>query len=104
MPSHIPYLGPAGISRIIDEMEKTQLGRGLVRSAVAKSQRAEHAELLNELNQMRPSDLETIGVALSRIERQKDLQAARLALTQLRLNAADQQRDLHEVRHLLTGR
>ena len=26
MPSHIPYLGPAGISRIIDEMEKTQLG------------------------------------------------------------------------------
>ena len=101
---NLPYLGPAGTSRIIDEMEKTQLGRGLVRNAVAKTALAERADMLRELNQMAPADLAKLSAAASRVERQQNLTDARVALTQLRVNAMEQKRDIATVRRYLTGR
>ena len=85
-------------------METNQLERGVLRNVAAKAQRAERARLLQELNQMRPADLERIGAAASRVERQYNLTDARLALTLLRLNAAEQRRDIAEVRRYISGR
>jgi hypothetical protein len=99
---NLPYLGPAGISRIIDEMERTQLGRGLVRNAVAKAERAQRSDLLRELNQMAPADLAKLSAAASRVERQQNLTDARVALTQLKLNRIENRRDLQAIRQLFS--
>jgi hypothetical protein len=105
----LPFTRPGDLHRIIAEVETkqlatTQLERGILRNLAYKSELAEKAQLSAELSRLRPADLAKINSAVSRVERQKDLQSARVQLIKLRLNAAEQRRDIAAVRRYISGR